>query len=1290
MLLTMHMLLSTMTPFASAEELIQETIADFGGDVSSAIQGETLLTPLISEFEVGNNDFVATSQVNGHDYLYVPHNTQLYVYDLTTFQKVDEENIGMSESDGAFVDSNGIVWVYGQEAYLYRYDPVTGTGTKTAKLYIDGSASKTQLFCPVEINGVLYVGTYPNAHIAAYDPNTDTFTDVTQLIGEGVKVTSLSYKDGFIYAAVHAADSSQLPHALVKYSLQDDAVVASLDLQAAGVLKNAAYLTQTVIAGDVLLGATTTREKMLAVDINTLQLIDIGCQNGAAHGFSQVIKEESGNEKVYFFVKENSDLATFYEYNSTTQTATPVDGFAQTDAQFNTRGTSFVTAASAEISGEALLVGMKKDGTVLLYDLENKTAVECTGLTDGDSSAVNLVEFRAGPEGSDEIYIGCFMNNTAGVYDIKTNALSKLYPAYSEQVETSGWFGNKWYVSGYGACSVSEMDYNTGAYRVLFALNEADKLNLVQERIHVITAGDNKVFAATVPHKNILGGFVAWYDYTQETTFVAVEENKVIYQSNSDKSSWYDVVTREKIVFNTDDAGANDFTGFIENQTVNSLYYQNGYLYGTTYIAGGSGSMPEADSNAELFVYDVANMQMVVRQKISDAIEELATPVELISVFAPDPEIEGKFWGVVAQTLFTATFDAQNGSVDIQEILSYGKSSYKAYMSKYKTGQIYFDNGYILVNFRSSNPNKPESDDTVDALRIINMNDPDYRYTLSTQSLRAYVLGNDGNVYYENNDGVSVLYTADMIQAIQQGKEAVTSVVELISSIDATVTQASKTQIDAARAAYEELTDNQKLLVSNYETLRIAERALDALQNRKYTFTNSKSISIRTSGESGTNLTYDPAAPTLNIPEGYCAWEFAGRSLSGKTGSADGTRVNIKSGGLTVFFDQKNAKSSTNGDWIALKLTDVPAGYYRMVFTNVYSEYGGKADVYMMNADTYESIGDAYLSLTDTNAESVRVSVNNTMKTLLSDIDENKVANAKKLGSFDSTKNPAVEQDLGIYHCDRDGDYVLVFRCGKLSLLEQLTTSHYRLCLGALNMVLERAQIGTQTYASLEDALDAAGNGDKVSLLRDNRMESLAVPTGVTFDLNGYALTVGEFTTAAGGTLTDSTGGDGLLIAEDGSFAGDMPVANNILPLYDAENGGYRLVTYCWGNNDQVQANGKLQKFWFQITFEKSESGIDPYQLIAVGDTGLSIGVKLAWGEDNERQLWFGSDKGEGISTATWTQDWGQWAYELENRSNLWLYVNVSGAMDGLSVTPMIESQGVYDDSNAIVYKTAE
>lgn len=102
-------------------------------------------------------------------------------------------------------------------------------------------------------------------------------------------------------------------------------------------------------------------------------------------------------------------------------------------------------------------------------------------------------------------------------------------------------------------------------------------------------------------------------------------------------------------------------------------------LQGSTTISGGSGAdntkLDEAVS-ASLFVYDVEAMKVIACMEIEDAIAGLKNPVSFVDVIEADPEVPGKFWGIVSDTLFSYTFDMDTKTFAVKEELSFGKSTY--------------------------------------------------------------------------------------------------------------------------------------------------------------------------------------------------------------------------------------------------------------------------------------------------------------------------------------------------------------------------------------------------------------------------------------------------------------------------------------------------------------------------------------------------------------------------------------------------------------------------------------
>ena len=84
--------------------------------------------------------------------------------------------------------------------------------------------------------------------------------------------------------------------------------------------------------------------------------------------------------------------------------------------------------------------------------------------------------------------------------------------------------------------------------------------------------------------------------------------------------------------------------------------------------------------------------------------------------------------------------------------------------------------------------------------------------------------------YFHFLDGKTSLYDMTDVDIYTKEEKAADTVEAMISAIG-TVTEESKTAIEEARAAYDNLTDEQKALVENYEVLTNAETALAKIEN---------------------------------------------------------------------------------------------------------------------------------------------------------------------------------------------------------------------------------------------------------------------------------------------------------------------------------------------------------------------------------------------------------------------------------------------------------------------------
>ena len=235
--------------------------------------------------------------------------------------------------------------------------------------------------------------------------------------------------------------------------------------------------------------------------------------------------------------------------------------------------------------------------------------------------------------------------------------------------------------------------------------------------------------------------------------------------------------------------------------------------------------------------------------------------------------------------------------------------------------------------------------------------------------------------------------------------------------------------------------------------------------------------------------------------------------------------------------------------------------------------------------------------------------------------------------------------------------------------------------------------VGDETYKSLADALTVAQSGDTVKLLADVQVEDILLTNGVTIDLDGNTLTVDALTAYAenladGYIIDSSNGNNGLLVIEKDAavFKSDNPD----MPLYDAENGGYRFFNYKQTVHNKSTNVGKgMEKFWSKFHFYTDDTctalDADAYSVVAMGDSGMEMGAQLTWKDKLLPRVRFEKNG----SADAFCQDWTN-----EITQARWLYVTVSSlnkiGVGMLQVKPVIVANGVEAVSDTMTFQITE
>lgn len=240
--------------------------------------------------------------------------------------------------------------------------------------------------------------------------------------------------------------------------------------------------------------------------------------------------------------------------------------------------------------------------------------------------------------------------------------------------------------------------------------------------------------------------------------------------------------------------------------------------------------------------------------------------------------------------------------------------------------------------------------------------------------------------------------------------------------------------------------------------------------------------------------------------------------------------------------------------------------------------------------------------------------------------------------------------------------------------------------INALPVATTVATVGDNAYTTISAAVDAVQANDTIVLQSNIATPSINIPTDVTLDLNGKKLSTNGFTTADGCKIIDSTGGNGILniLADNANFVGDNALDENILPIYDAENTGYRFYAYTY-NAGPVKADPAVEgavRFWYQIKFADDAA----YDLIATGNSGVTMGVNLAY-NDTVTPCVFANNAEAEISNnaAAWAAAYATFA---KTANDPWLWVRVQGvdAVSNLSVAPVITAGNTDFAMDSIAY----
>ncbi|MBR2308914.1 MAG: hypothetical protein IKA47_00040, partial [Oscillospiraceae bacterium] len=182
-------------------------------------------------------------------------------------------------------------------------------------------------------------------------------------------------------------------------------------------------------------------------------------------------------------------------------------------------------------------------------------------------------------------------------------------------------------------------------------------------------------------------------------------------------------------------------------------------------------------------------------------------------------------------------------------------------------------------------------------------------------------------------------------------------------------------------------------------------------------------------------------------------------------------------------------------------------------------------------------------------------------------------------------------------------DIVVNTNVGELAIYEGVTLAES--CVAYVVCAAERYEASTgvyKTYATLADALDATASGDTVLLAKDATAGAVAVPAGVTLDLNGKTLTADSVTAAFNGTHVVDNKGTGKIDSDS------VSVMSNNKQLAVHHEGNVTLETVELA--EDLAINGTTGLYKFYIKNEAAATMLD--DAIKAGED-VSLFVRVTW-----------------------------------------------------------------------------
>ena len=630
------------------------------------------------------------AEVDGKDYMFTSSSgtpAVLNVYNLDDNKLVATHKLkGTKNIWFHLMNVDGNVYI-ASKGYFFKYNP------RTDELKEYGYIAATENIGDIYVydhdeEGNIYMGCCGDGEIIKFNIATDDFTYMGKVAPEyDDYIRTISYVNGNIYCGIKA--DNYVGFYRINVSNPTDREEIKLPENPAYYdVSQIQWVYSSMVVKDkiIIYAKENTVSPMLVYDTTNKKWIDIGF-TGSFKGYF-VSPERDG--KCYFTSK-----GYMYALNTETWKVENLDWKVETND--NTIASGWVTLENNKEHPNPVFVTLNSQNSQpIYYDVEKKERFTLPQIDlKGAAFIIQSVTSGDYKNGDDALYIGSYLGETSARYNLK----SKNFEIYNIN-QTEGMYAQdgKMYFGTYTKANFHEYDPTKPLKE---RLKWKGQVKPKQDRPFALTGdGKDKVWLGTIPDYGYLGGALAEYD-------VNTEEMKV-------------------------------YSNIIENQSIISLAYRDGLIYGTTSVWGGLSSTPDFTKPAKIFVFDTKEGKVI--KEFTPKIPGVENPTWIGSIAF---DKNGKLWFATGGNLCSINIDTE----EIIDNFKFSDYEYSTTTHTWRPYYIRFDSeGRLYVN--------------INGVQVVDVD------TLKTQSLvdevggikvHLFDLDKDDNLYFVTTSELWVL-----------------------------------------------------------------------------------------------------------------------------------------------------------------------------------------------------------------------------------------------------------------------------------------------------------------------------------------------------------------------------------------------------------------------------------------------------------------------------------------------------------------------------------------------------